>query len=51
MSENELIADAIAAENVRSYLDGSLKHPAPGTLAHRVANESLIKRLLRWARG
>jgi hypothetical protein len=35
--EKDYIADATAAENVRSYLDGALKNPFPGTLAHRVA--------------
>lgn len=35
--EQELIGDAIAAENVRLLLAGKLKgRPEPGTLAHRV---------------
>lgn len=34
--QQELIADALAAENVRRYLDGVIDMPMPGTLAARV---------------
>lgn len=33
---DELIADAIAAQNVRKVLDGTLTDPLPGTLAAAV---------------
>jgi hypothetical protein len=36
MDNDELVANAIAAENVRRYLDGVIDKPLPGTLAWRV---------------
>lgn len=33
MTDKELIADAIAAENVRLLLTGKIAEPLPGTLA------------------
>jgi hypothetical protein len=35
-NDEQLVADAIAAENVRRYLDGVIGTPIPGTLAWRV---------------
>lgn len=35
--DEELVARALSAENVRRYLDGEIVgEPVPGTLAHRV---------------
>lgn len=50
-TETNYIADAIAAENVRNYLDGLLKNPLPGTLAHRVAYHGVLGVIRRWIRG